>query len=308
MPPKKKTEEVFDFAAMAAEEDNRTAGAVFDTKLERGVAAKPAITTNGGFLPTARRKSSLFVDRTVKEIRRKMDAWSYSRYKDWVTCPYKCYLKHVMKIREPGSPAMDRGNHAHKVAEDFLLGKITWDEAQALALESGDKKRFGPKAKAISLTNLRKDFELAAKSSPIVEEQWGFMSDWSETGWFGPGTWLRVKLDLCYQTKKTKMLVVDFKTGQKYADHSEQADLYALSAFIKFPHIREIDVQYWYLDLGEKTFAKFTRAEMQPLIDRWGQKTSPMMNDTIYPCRPGPYCRWCFHSKYFAGGSGKCEH
>ena len=308
MPPKKKTEETFDFAAMAAEEDNRTAGAVFDTKLERGVAAKPAITTNGGFLPTARRKSSLFVDRTVKEIRRKMDAWSYSRYKDWVTCPYKCYLKHVMKIREPDQPAMARGTFIHKVAEDLAQGKITWDEAQVLAKQAGDKKLYGPKAKEITLLPFKKDFELAAKSKPVVEEQWGFSAEWEEVGWFGPRTWLRVKLDLNFATGKTVLSVIDHKSGRIYPDHAEQADLYALSSFIKYPHVKKIVVGFWYLDLGEKTFAKFDRSEMPALIKRWEDKTRPMMNDTIYPCRPGPYCRWCFHSKYFAGGSAKCEH
>ena len=308
MTKKKTTEpETFDLAKLAASEGKRFVGHREAEPLAKATASAPkAITAKGTFLPVAK-KSGLFA-RPPAEVRRKMDAWSYSRYKDWLQCPYKAFLKHVLKIREPGSPAMDRGNHAHKVAEDLLLGKITWEEARVLALEAGDKTRFGPKAKPISFQNLRKEFDLAARSKPIVEEQWGFAQDWSEAGWFGPTTWLRVKLDLCYKVKKNKMLVVDFKTGQKYADHAEQADLYALSAFIKFPDVTDIDVQYWYLDLGEKTFAKFTRAEVQPLIDRWNQKTTPMMSDTSFPCRPGPYCRWCFHSKYTAGGSGKCEN
>ena len=268
MSRKPKLEETFDFAAMAAEEDNRTAGAVLDTKLERGVAAKPAITTNGGFLPTARRKSSLFVDRTVKEIRRKMDAWSYSRYKDWVTCPYKCYLKHVLKIREPDQPAMARGTFIHKVAEDLAQGKITWEEAQVLAKQAGDKKLYGPKAKEITLLPFKKGFELAAKSKPVVEEQWGFSAEWEEVGWFGPRTWLRVKLDLNFATGKTVLSVIDHKSGKIYPDHAEQADLYALASFIMYPHIKKIVVGFWYLDLGEKTFAKFDRSEMPALIKR----------------------------------------
>lgn len=309
MPPKKKpTDPEFDLAALALQEDSRTSGAVFDTKLERGVANRPVITSGGGVLPTARRKASLFVDRSVKEVRPKMDAWSYSRYKDWVTCPFKAFLKHVRKIREPDQPAMARGTFIHKVAEDLALGKITWDEAQVLALEAGDRTKFGPKAKPITLLPFKKDFEKAAASKPVVEEQWGFSVEWDEVGWFGPKTWLRVKLDLNFQTGKTVMSVVDHKSGQKYADHAEQADLYALAAFIKYPFIKKIEVQFWYLDIGDKTFAKFERSEMPALIKRWEDKVRPMMNDTVYPCRPGPYCRWCFHSKNTAGGSGKCEH
>jgi hypothetical protein len=308
MPTKKKlAEPVFDLAKLSAAEGKRFAGHREAEPLAKAVVAAPkAITAKGGYLPVAR-KSGLFA-RPPAEVRRKMDAWSYSRYKDWLQCPYKAFLKHVLKIREPGSPAMDRGNHAHKVAEDLLLGKITWEEARVLALEAGDKSRFGPKAKPISLQNLRKDFDLAARSKPTVEEQWGFAQDWSEAGWFGDSTWLRAKLDLCYLTKKGHMRVVDHKSGQKYADHAEQADLYALTTFIKFPNVTDITVEYWYFDLGEKTFAKFKRSEMPTLIERWENKVRPMMNDTTYPCRPGPYCRWCFHSKYTAGGSGKCEN
>lgn len=308
MPPKKKPAETFDFEALAAAEDSRSTGAVFDTQLVRATPSRPAITANGGFLPTARRKSSLFVDKSVKEVRRKMDAWSYSRYKDWVTCPYKAYLKHVLKIREPDQPAMARGTFIHKVAEDLAQRKITWEEAQVLAKQAGDKKLYGPKAKEITLAPFKKDFELAAKSNPVVEEQWGFTSEWQETGWFGNQTWLRVKLDLNFLTGKTVMSVVDHKSGRIYPDHAEQADLYALSSFIKYQFVKKIVVGFWYLDLGEETFAKFDRSEMPSLIERWGTKVRPMMNDTVYPCVPGPYCRWCFHSKYFAGGSAKCEH
>lgn len=305
----KKKPAALDLEALSEAEDSRTNGAVFsDAPLAKTKATVKAITTNGSYLPVARRSGLFARPASKQEVRRKMDAWPYSRFKDWVQCPFKAYLKHVLRIKEPGSPAMDRGNHAHKTAEDLLLGKITWEEAQAQAAESGDKKRFGPKAMPISFKPFEKDFAVAAKSEPVVEEQWGFAQTWAETGWFGPTTWLRVKLDLCYIMKKATMKVVDHKTGKKYADHAEQADLYALATFIKFPGITSIVVEYWYLDLGEKTTATFKRSEMPALIARWEGKVSPMMNDTIYPCRPGPYCRWCFHSKYTAGGSGKCEN
>lgn len=298
-----------DLAKLAEEEDSRSSSASFsDAPLAKAKASPKAITAKGSFLPVAR-KSGLFARPVAsREVRKKMDAWSYSRFKDWTQCPYKAFLKHVLRLKEPGSPAMDRGNHAHKAAEDLLTGKISWEEAQAQAAESGDKNRFGPKATPISFKPFEKDFAVAAKSKPVVEEQWGFSKQWTSVGWFGPLTWLRVKLDLCYPLKRATMKVVDHKTGKKYADHAEQADLYALAVFIKYPNVTDIVVEYWYLDLGEKTTATFKRAEMAALINRWEDKVRPMMNDTIYPHRPGPYCRWCFHSKNTVGGTGKCEH
>lgn len=298
-----------DLAALADAEDARTSGAVFsDAPLARATASKKAITKGGSYLPVARR-SGLFARPVTKhEVRKRMDAWSYSRYKDWTQCPFKAFLKHVLRLKEPGSPAMDRGNHAHKAAEDFLTGKISWAQAQGQAKECGDKSRFGSKATPISLAPFEDDFRVAARSKPTVEEQWGFSTGWESVGWFGNRTWLRVKLDLCYSTGRVTMKVVDHKTGKVYADHAEQADLYALAVFIKFPQVQKIVVEYWYLDQGEKTTATFERVEMPELIKRWEEKVRPMMNDTVYPCRPGPYCRWCYHSKNTVGGTGKCEH
>ena len=44
--------------------------------------------------------------------------WSYSRLTTWEQCPLKAKLKYIDGLKEPGSPAMDRGTAIHKDAEE----------------------------------------------------------------------------------------------------------------------------------------------------------------------------------------------
>ena len=47
-----------------------------------------------------------------------INQWSYSRLSCFEKCPKQAEFKFVKKLKEPGSPAMDRGKHIHKL---FLI-------------------------------------------------------------------------------------------------------------------------------------------------------------------------------------------
>lgn len=222
-------------------------------------------------------------------------AWSYSRYFDYSTCPFKAKLKYVDRIKEPGSPAMERGSKIHKLAEEYTIGKIP---VNSLPKELG---LFEDEFRA-----LRKRAKSRAKNSTFaVEQQWGFTDKWVPTGWFGYDTWCRVVLDVVYYDHRSKTVtVIDHKTGKVRDNHKEQLSLYVLAALIKFPEATTVIAQMWYLDQGEIMSVNYTRDEYEGLIEKWNRLTLPMLSDREFLPTANYLCGWCFFSK---AKNGPCK-
>lgn len=208
-------------------------------------------------------------------------AWSFSRWKTYSTCPLKAKLAYIDKIKEPSSPQMERGSGIHKVGENFLNG------VGGLCKEyDGFTERMG-KLRYIGAT---------------PEDQWTFTSDWAETGWFASDAWCRMGIDAHYLTQDhTKMVIVDFKTGKVYDDSKDQLGLYALGAFTRNPELQDIEAQLWYLDQKQTVSVNFSRTQFAAIKGDWERRTYNLLHDTIFPARPGQYCKRCFHRKANGG-------
>ena len=234
-----------------------------------------------------------------KAVAQRITAWSYSRYNDYKQCPLKAKFKHVDKLKEPGSPAMDRGSAIHKLAENFLKGLV-----RALPAEL---KTFGAFFRALK------------KLNPAVEQDWAFTANWVQCGWFDVVAWCRVKVDAtAYDTVTKRVRVVDHKTGRFNPDHPDQLSLYAVAAFEVFPDADAADCELWYLDhplcvggpLENPVRKTFQRAEAQALKKDWEKRVKPMLADTRFAPRPNDRCRWCWFRKdngQYPGGVGPCK-
>jgi hypothetical protein len=83
--------------------------------------------------------------------------------------------------------------------------------------------------------------------------------------------------------------------------------------FLKFPDAREVRAVFGYLDQGklETSGRVYRREEMGVLADRWEKKVKPMMSDTTFPCKPNPFCQWCFfraaNAANLPGGKKLCR-
>ena len=88
----------------------------------------------------------------------RVTAWSYSRYALYELCPLKFKLKHIDKIPEPGSPAMERGDRIHKGVAAYVTGASQEAPQDAVAHPFP--------AKLIE--------ELRGFPDKVVEQQWGF--------------------------------------------------------------------------------------------------------------------------------------
>ena len=212
---------------------------------------------------------------------KRITAWSYSRWQDYEKCPRLAKYKHVDKLREPDNPAMGRGLVVHDELADYLS-------------KGGEIPEAGRQYYTTLLQELR-------ALDPIHDQEWGFTNRWQVTGWFAKDTWFRSKLDVCIVYDDNTADVVDFKTGKDAPSHMLQAELYAVSVFIRYANVSHVTVRFWYLDHGPESVYRYSRSDLKELQAKWEKRTLPMLNDEIFAPRPGQHCKYCYQAKSVGG-------
>lgn len=215
---------------------------------------------------------------------KQITSWSYSRYSQYNKCPLAAKLKFVDKLKEPSSPAMERGNMIHELAEAYTKGS--------------------QKEIPTELRLFKDQFETLRNSKPQVEQTWAFTSEWNQTTWDDwNNCWLRIKTDATCLDEQT-LYVIDHKTGKKRDGYDEQLSLYALGGMMVYPHIKEVNTQLWFLDSGDVVEKTYAIKEQKVLFKDWNKKVQPMLNDTRFAPKPGNHCRWCHFRK---SNGGPCK-
>ena len=215
-------------------------------------------------------------------------AWSYSRYADYQQCPLKFKLKHIMKMKTAGSPAMQRGSDIHKEGENWL---------------KTPKKLKLPE----SYSHFADEMAHVKALSPLVEQQWGFTKDWKPTGWFAGDTFLRIVTDITIKYDDGTADIIDIKTGRKYDTNQEQMDLFSCGPFMMWPDVNEVTTRLWYVDQPKDNVVEqeFTRANFEKIKKQWDKRILPMFNDTKFAPRPNDKCKWCDFRK---SEGGPCKY
>lgn len=155
------------------------------------------------------------------------------------------------------------------------------------------------------LSLFKTQFSELKKSKPFLEETWAFTKEWNQTTWNDwKGCALRIKTDAAC-LDETTLYVIDHKTGKFKPGYEEQMSLYAVGGMLKFPHVKEVVTQLWYLDSGDQPEMVYTADRMKELRAEWEKKIKPMMNDKRFPPKPGSGCRWCHFSK---SKGGPCKY
>ena len=70
--------------------------------------------------PDIQGRNSFPQPETLNDVR----TWSFSALKLFEQCPYRTYIKTVKGIKEPSSPAGDRGSRIHDLAEHYVDGTL----------------------------------------------------------------------------------------------------------------------------------------------------------------------------------------
>lgn len=235
---------------------------------------------------------------------KRLTSWSFSRYNLYKQCPLKCKLIHIDKLKEPPSPAMERGIKIHEMAEGYLKGTLP-------------AKPF-PEELRLFATEIQKLRKAFAKGGVVVEDNWAFTEAWKKTGWFDKDCWARIKLDCAHSPTNGVLVITDWKTGkfrpEKNEEYVEQLELYALAAFLMFDHVVQVRPRLVYLDEGTIYPAAksrggvegqlnhgFLRGEVPALLAKWEARVKPMLADEQFAPRPNRFCPWCAFSKAKGG-------
>ncbi len=212
-------------------------------------------------------------------------AWSYSTLKTFEQCAYRSYIAKVKKIQEDYGPAAARGTVIHDEAERYVNGQLG---------ELPDSLRKFAK-------EFKKLRELYAEAKVETEGEWGFTRAWETTGWFGPDTWGRIKLDAFVHESETSARVIDYKTGKAYGNeiaHSQQALIYAIGSFFRFPELEIAKTEIWYLDHGTTLEQVYTRDDAMVFMPKLHDRAITMTTATKFPPNPSDYnCKWCSYGK-----------
>ena len=229
-------------------------------------------------------------------------AWSFSRLKDFEQCPLRVYKKYVEKLSDDhmDRKAADRGTMVHNACEEFVGGSGSFIKEMAKF-----RDYFGA---------LRTRYQ-DNPDDVILEENWGFDSDWQTCGWFDKEVWCRMKLDNCIINHRNDdgdpitATPTDYKTGKKYGNevsHGQQGQLYALGTFLRYPTIEVVDVELVYLDQGQTTKRTYTREKAMKFLPTWTSRGKRMTEATDYPPKPNKMtCMWCAFGPQH--GDGSCD-
>lgn len=226
-------------------------------------------------------------------------SWSFSKAGDFQKCRFMTKLKHIDKIPEPERPlppgktehANDRGSRIHDCAEQFVRGKMA----------------FTPE-----LREFRAEFEhlklLFTKGKVTLEQEWAHDQQWNPAPW--KTGWLRLKLDAMVHASPIEAVVIDYKTGRRFGNevkHAMQTQLYALSAFLRFPELEVVHAELWYPDVKDLARITYTRDQGLRFKRTWDKQGHDITSCTTWPANPSIFtCQWCPYAPW-TGPDAPCK-
>lgn len=204
-------------------------------------------------------------------------SWSYSKLKNFETCPRRHYEIDLQKNYTDTSEALTWGNDLHAAMAKACTG------AAPLPPEMSEYQYWVDRVKA-------------GPGTLYVEQKYAITKGFTKTSWFGSDAWFRGIGDVV-RVDGPVALGLDWKTG-KVLEDSVQLALLAQCIFSHFPDVKKVRTEFIWLKEGDCTTPEiFDRADMSAL---WGgllPRVSAMQQAhdlQHYPPLPGKLCaRWC---------------
>jgi hypothetical protein len=216
----------------------------------------------------------------VTTIRKpKQFAWSWSKLKNFETCPRKHQEVDILKNYNDTSEHLTWGNSLHAAMASRIADGEVLPETM---------KQFEAWANRVQVTaatwGMRAATELKLAITPTFER-----CDYFDK--YKP-VWFRCVVDVLLQNGPVGV-ILDWKTGKVNPD-SQQLALTAIAAFAHFPELQEIKTIFVWLDFDGETEETFLRndiptiwANVLPRISMLEQAAKV----NHYPPKPGGLCR-----------------
>lgn len=221
----------------------------------------------------------------------KFDAWSWSRWETYDTCPLQAKYKFLVKGKPfVASAAMERGDRIHKATAAYIEGKAP-----------------APPPEVTLPFQIKLLEECRLANDKLVEQQWAFNHNWSATGWFDKAgskngaAWLRTIVDFATAYDDMAVEVIDWKSGKMYGHNADQVELFALATMRYFRPATKVLTRLVYFDAKTEVVDEFDTKDQDKLIAKWEAKVTPMLNDRDFIPRPGNHCYRCDFAKSKGG-------
>lgn len=234
----------------------------------------------------------------------KVWSWSYSKYKNYDTCPKRHYEVDLAHNFTESSDQLVWGNEVHQALAGACQGKPLpdsmadykrWTDEMATGLFGGDG--YPSWMKYLALPG----------SSLLIEQKLAITQDFQKTSWFADNAWFRAVCDATrLDPTKTVALSRDWKTGKLLHD-SRQLMLASQALFCHIPTLRRIRTEFVWLKedcVTQETFDRGTIVREWPPVLTQVAEMKKAADTMSYPPKPGRLCaRYCpviscpFHGK-----------
>lgn len=210
-------------------------------------------------------------------------AWSYSKLKNFESCPKRYYNVDVAKIvKEEASEQLTYGNTLHTVLAEAISGKAP------LPKHFSNLQEWVDKVNGVT--------QPGNNTQVLVEQQMAIRKDFGPTKWFGDDVWYRGIGDVV-KISGPVALVLDWKTG-KILEDGVQLALMAACVFAHHEQVQAVRTEFvWLKEAGAVTRADFTRNGMAKIWAGVLPRVQLLENAhkaAEFPPKPGYLCRkWC---------------
>lgn len=201
-------------------------------------------------------------------------SWSFTKKKNYDTCPKRHYEVDILKNFTDSTEQLKWGNEVHDALAKACAGKDPLPEGMSYQAWV--------------------DIVRSSPGKLLVEQKYAITRKFEKTSWFADNVWYRGICDLLRINGDTAT-ALDWKTGQRIDPNSIQLMLMATCILVHHPEINTVKTRFiWLAHDKATTPAVFTRAE---IMTHW-QKLLPEIEamkraaETLtYPPKPGHLCR-----------------
>jgi RecB family exonuclease len=241
----------------------------------------------------------------------RLTSWSFSVYQQWLKCPLSVCFDKIQRVRiqEPPSSVLAKGNYAHKVSELFVGSRAK--TPPPLVGEIASPVKGDGKIK-VDLRPVKGLLDRLRKNKAKVELEWAFDRAWNPVAWKDwDRAWLRMKIDAMDERLKPPAVdIIDYKTGRVHDEHKQQRSLYATGG-LQLVQIGQLangskdavlTASHVYLDWPDtKADEVFKLKDLPGLKREWLARTKQMLEDEEFRPRTGYHCRYCRFAKSKGG-------
>lgn len=203
----------------------------------------------------------------------KVWSWSYSKMKNYVTCPKRHYEVDIAKNYTDISEQLIWGNQVHDGLRDAVAGKV------ALPVSMKDYQKWIDEIKT-------------GPGQLLVEMKMAINQTFQPTSWFANDAWFRGICDVA-RIDGPVAIARDYKTG-KLTHDSRQLMLMSQCIFAHYPGVHRIKTEFIWLKEDCATPETFNRKTMvrewPPVLEIVAQMKHAADTMTYEP-KPGALCR-----------------